>query len=193
MSDTRERILEVTARIFAEAGYHGTTTRRVAQEAGINEVTLFRHFGTKEALIQQALSSAGVRRRPTLDPNAADPAEELHRWSIAVFHYFYGHRNLIRRLMADLVERPEIAPNFCEDSNREHAQLTRYLEQLKQRGAAAPDLNSEAAAGTLLGALFADALWRDHVEEPSTADDSVRHYVDFCLRAAGIGARKANA
>lgn len=191
MSDTRERLLEVTARIFAEAGYHGTTTRRIAQEAGINEVTLFRHFGTKEALIQQALGSAGVRNRPTLDPSAADPAAELHRWSLAVFHYFYEHRNLIRRLMADLVERPEIAPTFSKDSNREHAQLTRYLAHLKQRGATVPDLHPAAAAGTLLGALFADALWRDQMEQLPAPDETVRLYVDFCLRGAGIAAGRA--
>jgi AcrR family transcriptional regulator len=193
MSDTRERLLEVTARIFAEAGYHGTTTRRIAQEAEINEVTLFRHFKTKEALIQQALSTAGVRNRPTLDPNAADPAEELHRWARAVFHYYYDHRNLIRRLMADMVERPEIAPTFCEDSNQEHAQLIRYLEKLKQEGAAAPDLHPEAAAGSLLGALFANALWRDYYDQLPAPDETVRLYVNFCLRAAGISAMRGTA
>ena len=54
-SDTRDRLIDVTARLFAEAGYHGTTTRRIAQEADLNEVTVFRHFGSKDALIREAL------------------------------------------------------------------------------------------------------------------------------------------
>jgi AcrR family transcriptional regulator len=193
MSETRERLLEVTARIFAEAGYHGTTTRRIAQEAEINEVTLFRHFGTKEALIQEALRLRGVRNRPMLDQNAADPAEELYRWSVALFFHFYGHRNLIRRLMADMVERPEIAPTFCEDSSEEFVQLARYLERLKREGAAAPDLHPESASGMLVGALLSNALWRDHVGETPPPEENVRLYVDFFLRASGIRTKGASA
>ena len=55
MQDIRERILDAATRVYTEAGFRGTTTRRVAQEADVNEVTLFRHFGTKEALIKAAL------------------------------------------------------------------------------------------------------------------------------------------
>ena len=34
--DAREKLLEVAARVYAEAGYRGTTTRRIAQEADLN-------------------------------------------------------------------------------------------------------------------------------------------------------------
>src|SRR5688572_460094 len=61
--DTRDRLLDVTATIFAEAGYHGTTTRRIAQEADVNEVTIFRHFGSKDALIREALRATNRQRR----------------------------------------------------------------------------------------------------------------------------------
>ena len=40
ITDARTKILEVAAKLYAEAGYRGTTTRRVANEAGVNEVTL---------------------------------------------------------------------------------------------------------------------------------------------------------
>lgn len=41
---------------MAEKGYDGTTTKEIALAAGVNEVTLFRHFGTKEKLLEAAFS-----------------------------------------------------------------------------------------------------------------------------------------
>jgi AcrR family transcriptional regulator len=49
--DTRQRLLDAAARVFARNGLTGATTRAIAQEAGVNEVTLFRHFHTKDRLL----------------------------------------------------------------------------------------------------------------------------------------------
>ena len=60
MIEIRDKLLEAAARVFAETGYRGATTRRIAHEAGVNEVTLFRHFGSKGDLIQEALHGFGA-------------------------------------------------------------------------------------------------------------------------------------
>jgi len=49
--ETRERILAAARDVIARKGKRGATTREIAEVAGVNEATLFRHFGTKEALI----------------------------------------------------------------------------------------------------------------------------------------------
>jgi AcrR family transcriptional regulator len=49
--ETRHRILLATRELFARKGRRGTTTREIAERAGVNEATLFRHFGNKDALI----------------------------------------------------------------------------------------------------------------------------------------------
>jgi AcrR family transcriptional regulator len=51
VEETRARILAATREIFERNGTRGTTTREVAERAGVNEATLFRHFGSKAALI----------------------------------------------------------------------------------------------------------------------------------------------
>lgn len=48
---TRERMLAAAARVFARDGIAGATTRAIAEEAGVNEVTLFRHFHNKDGLV----------------------------------------------------------------------------------------------------------------------------------------------
>jgi AcrR family transcriptional regulator len=51
VEETRARILAAAREIFERNGTRGTTTREVAERAGVNEATLFRHFGSKAALI----------------------------------------------------------------------------------------------------------------------------------------------
>jgi AcrR family transcriptional regulator len=53
--DVREALLEAAIKVYAEAGMRGATTRRIAQAADVNEVTLFRHFRTKRDLLRAAL------------------------------------------------------------------------------------------------------------------------------------------
>lgn len=50
---TRIRIMKKALKLFSENGYYQTTTKQISLDAGINEITLFRHFGTKEKLFQE--------------------------------------------------------------------------------------------------------------------------------------------
>ena len=52
---TRQRILEVAAALFARRGFHGTSTRDIAGEVGVQQPSLFHHFPTKQALLAELL------------------------------------------------------------------------------------------------------------------------------------------
>lgn len=66
-TDRRQQILEVASGLFARKGYQGTTTREIADEAGVNEALLFRHFPSKEnlywTLIEELCHARGKRHR----------------------------------------------------------------------------------------------------------------------------------
>lgn len=62
--------MEIALKLFSEQGYYSTSTKQIAQEAQINEITLFRHFGTKENLFQETTESY-VR--------GINLADEIHR------------------------------------------------------------------------------------------------------------------
>jgi AcrR family transcriptional regulator len=186
MDDTRERILQATLRVYAASGFRGTTTRRVAQEAGVNEITLFRQFGTKEALVKAALkvSGHGIRFAPA-DPQ--DPAAELYEWALNTYRHWYEHRRLINQVMGDLAEYPEIAPDICEEPGCEHAALAGYLTRLRDKGMTARPFHADAAAGLLLGSVFTHAMWRDHFDKPGLppVEEVIRQYVSLLLAAVG--------
>lgn len=53
MKSTEQKILDAAIKVFSEEGYAGATTRKIAQEANITEITLFRKFQTKENLLKE--------------------------------------------------------------------------------------------------------------------------------------------
>ena len=53
--ETHEKILTTALQLFAQKGYYGVTTREIAKEVGINELTLFRHFGSKLNLFEELM------------------------------------------------------------------------------------------------------------------------------------------
>lgn len=59
-SDTEARILKAAQRLFARRGYSGTTTRDLAQAAGVAEGTLFRHFESKKAILVKVATEGWV-------------------------------------------------------------------------------------------------------------------------------------
>jgi len=61
---TRERILEAAAALFATRGFHGTSTRDIAKEVGIQQPSLFHHFPTKQSILSELLEQD---LRPALD------------------------------------------------------------------------------------------------------------------------------
>src|SRR5579875_1615464 len=101
--ETRTRILQATREIFSHKGFRGTTTREVAERAGVNEATLFRHFGNKEALIEAMFKNVCEQDPATIDELFDRPTgfNMLWRTPSAVFERLVGY-------FADAVERGEV-------------------------------------------------------------------------------------
>ncbi|WP_455240564.1 TetR/AcrR family transcriptional regulator [Methanothermobacter tenebrarum] len=60
MKTTREKILEAARETFIKKGYKGATTRKIAQKAGVSEVTLFRNFKSKSSLLREILNENAI-------------------------------------------------------------------------------------------------------------------------------------
>lgn len=54
--ERRKQILRSAIRVFAEMTYHGATTKKIAEEAGITEALIYRYFGSKRSLFTEAIT-----------------------------------------------------------------------------------------------------------------------------------------
>jgi len=184
---TRQHLLDAAARVYAEVGFRGATTRRIAEEAGVNEVTLFRLFGSKSALIDEA-----VRARTTAGPAVAlpevpsDPLAELTAWAQNDHAFMLECRGMIRTTMAEVNERPECAFEYADHPVESFKRLREYLDRLVQHGFVPATADTSAAAAMLKGSLFADAMGRDVMPLMfPPADQAPATYVRLILRSLG--------
>lgn len=186
--DVRESLLRAAIKVFAETGTRGATTRRIAQEADVNEVTLFRHFKSKEDLLREAVQFfAAQATTHTLPDHPVNPRAELVQWCRGHHRELYKVRALIRRSMGEFDEYPENCSQCMQASVRIADELVRYLGRLRSRGLASGDWDERAVAAMLMGAIFSDALGRDTMPEryPHSMRDAVEKYVDLLLSAIG--------
>ncbi len=190
----RDQLLDAAARLYAAAGYRGATTRRIAMQAGVNEITLFRHFGSKDALMREAIMRAGTTPVHELLPEVPrDPQRELRDWARGHIAQLRERRSLIRTCMGEIEEHPGIFSAHNSPPAVAAAALSRYLRRLREIGIAKAPFDETAASAMLIGALFADAMGRDimpglYHNEP---DEAVEQYLQLFLRGLGVGRRRS--
>jgi len=191
----RDEILNAAACVFAQHGFRGSTTRRIADAAGVNEITLFRQFGSKEALIREAMrhmtQSTGLSELPEAP---VDPEAELTGWSERFINHLRLQSSIIRKTMGEMDERPEMGENASYVPRKASNDLCLYLTALKRDGIATQAFDPKTAASMLMGSIFADAMGRDMMPDvyPQPADKAAHMYTRLLLQAIGVenGSRK---
>lgn len=68
----REQILDAAARLFVEHGFAGTSTRMIAEQAGMRQASMYYHFAGKDEIVVELLATSV---RPSLEVVRSLPAE----------------------------------------------------------------------------------------------------------------------
>jgi len=184
---TKQHLLEAALRVYGSAGFRGATTRRIAEEAGVNEVTLFRLFGSKATLIKEALemSKLGAPRDP-LPEVPVDPQAELTQWARQDHEFMLASAGMIRSSLAEMHEHPDCADSTASRPEGSFAELHAYVERLAHHQFIPSAADAKPAAAMLMGTIFADAMGRDLM--PSMfppREKAPATYVRLFLRAIG--------
>ena len=111
-TETRKRLLEAAAEVFAAEGFHAATIRKLCARAGANVAAIHYHFGGKEELYRSLLRELGRRAferyPPTLGLSAQPTQEErlfafVHAFLLRVLSEdgFARHGRVLSREMVD--------------------------------------------------------------------------------------------
>jgi len=184
---SRERILEAAARVYSKHGFRGATTRLIAAEAGVNEVTRFRTFGSKGALLEAVLEAndQGDHVDPLPDV-PVHPENELTEWVSAHLNGVRALRPMLIHAISELDERPEVADFACRGRVEVHALVEQYVARLQEKGLVDPSADTFAAVTMLISSVMGDAMGRPMSPDSFPPDDeAARRYVRCFLRALG--------
>ena len=147
--DTNTRILDAALQLFYEHGYKGTTTRAIAERAGVNEVTVFRNFGSKrgifiavikrEADVMEELNSFVLEL-------TGDMVEDLTTAGTRITREMVSRAKLVKIIMVEAATDPEVWESIHETPFAILARITSYFEEAKGQGYLKEDVDPRLAA-----------------------------------------------
>lgn len=183
---TRERILVAAREVIGRKGKRGATTREIAEVAGVNEATLFRHFGTKESLLVAcAQHFCGYVELADLAASLTGGlSEDLLTIARLMFARFIALGDIIRW---SLVEQEYESDIFAETAWRPQLAILAVLTEFMRRRIETGELRGEPQklAMVFLGSVFMHALGRkkfpDSALHRGDPDEALRFYIDVFL------------
>jgi TetR/AcrR family transcriptional regulator len=128
----RESIIDAALALFARAGFSGTTTKAIAQAAGISEATMFQHFASKEELYVAAFNSRTEETTPTFVARLQEYADRNEDEQLieaivrAMLDAFEQDRDMHRMLLYAWLDQDR-AENTSPWGRMEHYQLFDFL------------------------------------------------------------------
>ncbi|MFO0754569.1 MAG: TetR/AcrR family transcriptional regulator [Thermodesulfovibrionales bacterium] len=188
-SSTRERILETALRLFSKEGFLGATTREIAREAGIAEVTLFRHFSSKERLFEEVVNTFSFL--PALKGLLPEVKELPYQEALGVIAKRFLETLTLRKDLITIMQREmqrypekvrEVYHAFIDEIFKI---IASYFSEMQRKGQLR-DFDASFAARAFLGMFFAyfnaEELLQWKLYRHSDADATIREYVDIFAR-----------
>lgn len=196
--ERRREIVRVAVKLFSQRGFRGTTTKEIAQAAGVSEAIIFRHFATKEELYRAILDHVSC------EGGIADP-EELVGEAIrrkddrAVFeglalHALEHHeddKEFHRLLLYAALEGHELAQMFWERTVKEFYEfMGAYIEE-RQRDGAMIEIEPRIIVRTFIGTIIHHSL-NNNLWDPQrrlldiSNKEAARSFTEVLLRGISV-------
>jgi AcrR family transcriptional regulator len=195
-TDTRERLLDTALTLISEKGYLGTTTREIAFRAGVTEITLFRHFGSKENLFQSILNQYTFlpRLKEMLpDIEGKNLREALCEVGETFFETLQERRQLVRIMLSEINVYPEKVRSLHHDFVEEIIATLAGFFRKKQQEGIVNDIRAETIARGFLGMIFSyfqkEEILYGKVVKKRQMKQVVEEYVRLILGGIGITGR----
>lgn len=180
---TRVRLIEAATQVFALWGVQGATTREIARVAGVNEVTLFRHFASKEQLLKAVIENVlALQIEALAHPEAwtNDLYTDLRHYAQLYNAMLEAQEDLIRTFIGEAKRHPEAARRVMQEAAKPlREKLVAYLQSGQVRGTVRQDIDPVLAIDMFTGMLVAGMLRRSAALQPQSYSPS--EYIENCV------------
>jgi AcrR family transcriptional regulator len=163
--DRRKQILLVAMRLFSQRGFRGTTTKEIAQAAGVSEAMVFRHFANKEelysAILDHKACAENFRCPADIVPEALaqrDDRAVFTGLALAMMRHHEHDTEFLRLLTHSALEGHELAHMFWDRNVRGmYDFLGSYIRE-RQREGAMRDIDPTIVVRGFLGMVIHHSL-----------------------------------
>lgn len=168
-NETREQILNAARDVFTEKGFRGATTRLIAETAGVNEVTLFRHFKNKRNLLNAVIAQHSAL--PDISAQMAnqmsgDYQQDMEALAAMFVKEIVSRGAVLRLILCEAGQVPELQSLIGSIPARLRSMLTVYFQRQLEAGVLREDLDPEVMAQAFFGMFFAYGINNSVLDHP---------------------------
>jgi len=189
---TRGRILQAALRLFAAAGFAGTSIRQIGAAAGINSATLYAHFTAKEQILAELIRIGHEELHARLEEAAgsADPADHAGRVAAIVRAHVGLHADYPLLATVANTELHALSPQLVAGALRLRARSRQLLIAAIRDGAKAgafdlADADDVILTATAIGAIGMRVAQWFGPDQPFSRDKVADHHAWLALRMLG--------
>ena len=171
--ERRIQILNVAMGLFAKQGFSGTTTKKIAEAAGVSEAMVFRHFATKvelyHAILDHKACEGGMKTLPWEDPEIKQAIEDSDDFKVfftlasAALDHQQEDIDFMKLLFHSAFEKHELAEMFFEGFvSQVYEFMGSYIKKRQKEGAMRsvnPKIVMRAFMGMMLHHSMNNILW----------------------------------
>lgn len=173
----RKRLIVRSAiQTFAKHGFHRSTTKRLAKDAGVSEGLIYRYFPSKEEVYQAVLEHL-VESSPQLDLPAGqseDDEQHLLKFARGLHQFFASQPENIKMLLFSALQGEKISSEFF---NRRlinsYKSIMGQISAGQQSGRYRADIQPRVAARGFMGMLMYHAIVQALVQDPFQPGEEV--------------------
>jgi AcrR family transcriptional regulator len=201
--ERRLQILAVAVSLFSQKGFRGTTTKEIAQAAGVSEAMVFRHFATKEELYSAILDhKACASGRFDPSKTAADPMQRkddravFESLALGALDHHENDPQFQRLLLYSALEKHELAQMFFDQIVRHvYDFLGSYIRE-RQRDGAFIEIDPAIVVRCFIGMVMHHSL-NNNLWDPDrrllniSNEFAAKHFTDILLKGITSPAAKS--
>jgi AcrR family transcriptional regulator len=190
----RMEVLRVAMRLFSQRGFRGTTTKEIAQAAGVSEAIIFRHFATKEelysAILDHKVCVGGIEDPREIVADAIkrkDDAAVFEGLAFAALQHHEHDTEFNRLLLYSALEGHELAQMFWDRTVLQIYQfLGSYIGE-RQRDGVFREIDPPIVVRAFIGMIIHHSL-NNNLWDPKrrlldiTNERAAREFTEILLR-----------
>ena len=203
--ERRDQILRIAVSLFSNHGFRGTTTKEIAQAAGVSEAMVFRHFATKEELYAAILDHKACAGGGSFEPEvmAADAIKHkddrgvFESLALGALNHHDDDPDFQRLLRYSALEKHKLAQMFFDNFVRKvYEFLGTYIRE-RQREGALLEMDPAIVVRCFIGMVMHHSL-NNNLWDPKRGllnisnEAAAKHFTDILLNGIATPVAKRN-
>jgi AcrR family transcriptional regulator len=191
----KEKILESAMKLFADKGFNGTTTKEIAERAGVNEALIFRYFSTKRDLYGSIIEKK-IKEEPGIERPLENYGATKDDWyifraiALRMFDKCGRDPAFIRLLHYSALEGHELSDMFFDTYvDYVNKLLSEYIEGRISDGAFKkinPVVAARAFIGMVINYIIAQELFREKRKGNIKQEEIIESFVTIFLQGVKL-------